>query len=158
MAAVTYPPFPTRPLPVQHLPSPAPQASPLPRDHLLRPLSRALAQGVLHLHPSLASAALPPHPLPSSSVLGTFHSRRLGLPAQPAPVNSVAPLGSLSSPVLFLAPNVIFITSDYDLNIVCGDICIDETLKCVATCEPTDSICLSACFRSQNACFESKLS
>ena len=48
-------------------------------------------------------------------------------------------------------------TRDYDLNIVCGDICVEETLKCVATCEPTDSQCLSACFRSQNVCFESKL-
>ena len=45
---------------------------------------------------------------------------------------------------------------DYDLNIVCGDICVDETLKCVATCEPTDSECLSICFRAQNACLESK--
>ena len=49
-------------------------------------------------------------------------------------------------------------TRDYDLNIVCGDICVDETLKCVATCEPTDSECLSICFRSQNACLESKFS
>ena len=53
--------------------------------------------------------------------------------------------------------NIIDFTRDYDLNIVCGDICIEETLKCVATCEPTDSHCLSACFRSQNVCFESKL-
>ena len=52
----------------------------------------------------------------------------------------------------------IYFTRDYDLNIVCGDICVDETLKCVATCEPTDSECLSICFRSQNACLESKLS
>ena len=53
--------------------------------------------------------------------------------------------------------NIIDFTRDYDLNIVCGDICIEETLKCVATCEPTDSHCLSACFRSQNVCFQSKL-
>ena len=117
MAAVTYPPFPTRPLPVQLLPTPAPPASPLPRDHLLRPKTRALAQAVLHLPPSLASAALPPHLQPSSSVLGNSHSRRLGLPAQPAPANSVVPLGFLSSPVL-LAPNVIFITISILLNYV----------------------------------------
>ena len=54
--------------------------------------------------------------------------------------------------------NIIDFTRDYDLNIVCGDICVEETLECVATCEPTDSECLSACFRSQNVCFESKLS
>ena len=38
--------------------------------------------------------------------------------AQPAPANSVVPLGFLSSPVLCLAPNVILITNSILLNYV----------------------------------------
>ena len=49
-------------------------------------------------------------------------------------------------------------TRDYDLNTVCHDICVDETLQCIATCEPTDSECVSVCLRSEIVCSESKLS
>ena len=51
-----------------------------------------------------------------------------------------------------------FLTRDYELNTVCHDICVDETLQCIATCEPTDSECVSVCLRSEIVCSESKLS
>ena len=50
-----------------------------------------------------------------------------------------------------------YIIRDYNLNTVCHDICVDETLKCMATCEPTDSECVSVCLRSEIVCTESKL-
>ena len=50
----------------------------------------------------------------------------------------------------------IFTARDYDLNTVCHDICVDETLKCISTCESTDSECLSLCLRSEIDCTQSK--
>ena len=48
------------------------------------------------------------------------------------------------------------ISRDYDLNTACGDICVDETLNCITSCDPTDSECLSACLREEIVCVESK--
>ena len=50
----------------------------------------------------------------------------------------------------------IYAARDYDLNTVCHDICVDETLKCISTCESTDSECLSLCLRSEIDCTQGK--
>ena len=50
----------------------------------------------------------------------------------------------------------IFLFSDYDLNTVCQDICHEETYKCLMICDPTDSACISECFRVDATCSESK--
>ena len=52
--------------------------------------------------------------------------------------------------------NVIHFCSDYDLNTVCKDICIEETLKCITTCDFTDSECIYGCMRAEITCLESK--
>ena len=46
--------------------------------------------------------------------------------------------------------------SDYDLNTVCNDICIEKTLKCITTCDSTDSECIYGCMRAEITCLESK--
>ena len=50
--------------------------------------------------------------------------------------------------------NLVF--SDYDLNTVCNDICIEETLKCITICDSTDSECIYRCMRAEITCLESK--
>ena len=58
---------------------------------------------------------------------------------------------------MFPESNVQNITfSDYDLNTVCNDICIEETLKCITTCDSTDSECIYGCMRAEITCSESK--
>jgi len=46
--------------------------------------------------------------------------------------------------------------SDYDLNTICHDICAKETYKCLMICDPTDSECISECFRADATCLKSK--
>ena len=50
----------------------------------------------------------------------------------------------------------IHIYSDYDLNIVCHETCIEETLECVMSCDPTDSTCISVCLRAEDTCLSSE--
>ena len=47
-------------------------------------------------------------------------------------------------------------SSDYDLNLVCNDICEEETLECLMACDQNDAECLSICIRAEVACAESK--
>ena len=49
-----------------------------------------------------------------------------------------------------------YLYSDYDLNTICHDICAKETYKCLMICDPTDSVCISECFRGDATCLESK--
>ena len=46
--------------------------------------------------------------------------------------------------------------SDYDLNAVCQETCIDEALECIMSCDSTDSTCISACLRAEDPCVTSK--
>ena len=46
--------------------------------------------------------------------------------------------------------------SDYDLNAVCSENCIEESLECIMSCDPTDSTCISECLRAQDQCGASK--
>ena len=49
-----------------------------------------------------------------------------------------------------------YVYSDYELNAVCHEKCIEETLKCVMSCDPTDSTCISVCLRAEGTCLSSK--
>ena len=46
--------------------------------------------------------------------------------------------------------------SDYDLNAVCQETCIEEALECIMSCDSTDSTCISACLRAEDTCVTSK--
>ena len=46
--------------------------------------------------------------------------------------------------------------SDYDLNAVCHETCIEEALECIMSCDPTDSTCISGCLRAEDTCVTSK--
>ena len=46
--------------------------------------------------------------------------------------------------------------SDYDLNAICHESCIEETYKCIMACEPTDSTCIYTCLRAEDSCRASK--
>ena len=46
--------------------------------------------------------------------------------------------------------------SDYDLNAVCQETCIEEALECIMSCDSTDSTCISACLRAEDNCVTSK--
>ena len=48
--------------------------------------------------------------------------------------------------------------SDYDLNGVCHETCIEEALECIMSCDSTDSTCISACLRAEDTCVTSKTS
>ena len=48
-------------------------------------------------------------------------------------------------------------TRDYDLNTVCHIRCLEETYKCIMSCE-SDSDCVYQCFIAEFPCLESKLS
>ena len=50
----------------------------------------------------------------------------------------------------------LFLISDYHLNTICNEICFDETLKCIMSCDSTDSECLSTCVRAEAVCLERK--
>ena len=50
----------------------------------------------------------------------------------------------------------LFMNSDYHLNTVCNEICFDETIKCIMSCDSTDSECLSTCVRAEAVCLERK--
>ena len=52
--------------------------------------------------------------------------------------------------------SLINFTRDYHLNTVCRDICVEETSKCITTCDPTDSKCVNGCLRAELTCVESK--
>ena len=47
-------------------------------------------------------------------------------------------------------------TRNFHLNTVCRDICVEETSKCITTCDPTDSKCVNGCLRAELTCVESK--
>ena len=49
-----------------------------------------------------------------------------------------------------------FFTRDYNLNNICRDICVEETFKCIMTCDPTDPECVYGCLRAEVTCFDSK--
>ena len=44
----------------------------------------------------------------------------------------------------------IFVYSDYDLNAICHETCIAETLECIMSCDPTDTTCNSDCLRAED--------
>jgi len=46
--------------------------------------------------------------------------------------------------------------SDYDLNAVCHETCIEEALECIMSCDSTDSTCISDCLRAEDTCVTSK--
>ena len=48
--------------------------------------------------------------------------------------------------------------SDFHLNAVCHELCFDETVKCIMSCDPTDSECYYTCARAEAVCIESKYS
>ena len=50
----------------------------------------------------------------------------------------------------------IYVSSDYDLNAICHETCIEETYKCIMSCEPTDSTCIYTCLRAEDSCRASK--
>ena len=50
----------------------------------------------------------------------------------------------------------IFVYSDYDLNAICHETCIEEALECIMSCDPNDSTCLSDCLRAEDSCGTSK--
>ena len=60
----------------------------------------------------------------------------------------------------FLVYNIpyifIYVYSDYDLNAICHETCIDEALECIMSCDSTDSTCLSDCLRAEDSCGASK--
>ena len=41
---------------------------------------------------------------------------------------------------------------DFDLNQVCEEICVEETLACITDCDSTDSECISSCLRAEATC------
>ena len=51
---------------------------------------------------------------------------------------------------------VIYVYSDYDLNAICRETCIDQALECIMSCDSTDSTCLSDCLRAEDSCGASK--
>ena len=60
----------------------------------------------------------------------------------------------------FLVYNIpyifIYVYSDYDLNAICRETCIDQALECIMSCDSTDSTCLSDCLRAEDSCGASK--
>ena len=51
---------------------------------------------------------------------------------------------------------LICVYSDFDLNAICHENCIEETYKCIMSCEPTDSTCIYTCLRAEDSCGASK--
>ena len=40
---------------------------------------------------------------------------------------------------------------DYDLNLVCRDVCFEETVACISNCS-NDNACISQCARDETVC------
>ena len=43
-------------------------------------------------------------------------------------------------------------SSDFELNGVCKEVCVEETFKCITNCDSTDSECISICLRDELIC------
>ena len=43
-------------------------------------------------------------------------------------------------------------SSDFELNGVCSEVCVQETLTCITKCDPTDSECVATCLRAEVDC------
>ena len=48
------------------------------------------------------------------------------------------------------------ISSDFELNGVCKEVCVEEMAICIINCGPTDSECISSCQRDEKTCIDRK--
>ena len=76
------------------------------------------------------------------------------------PVSTPTAQAYFPADIWFLAERKTFmltyVYSDLDLNAICHETCIDETLECIMSCDPTDTSCISDCLRAEDSCVKSK--
>ena len=63
---------------------------------------------------------------------------------------------SVSTILIHPYSRVISFSRDVDLNEVCKEVCVEETLACITDCDSTDTQCISNCLRAEATCLDRK--